>query len=338
MGKSDQSSWPLSIQLKCRHRSASALITATAAIFATAAQAAEWSPTKSIRFIVGNPPGGATDLVGRILQPRLSAALGRQIIVDNRPGANGLISLEILKNAEPDGHTVGLGHIGILIVSPAIQKVPFDVQKDFAPVGLMVSLQNIIITHPAVSAKTLGEYIALAKAKPGAMQYATSGVGSPGHLAASLLESMTGMQLTHVPYKGGGPAITDLLAGHVPSFFAVISTAVPHVQSGKVRGVAVTSTRRAEAIPDVPTIAEAGVKGYAAVNWYGLHAPAKTPPHIISRLNRELVAVLKSPDIVTQFKDRGIETTPTLPAEYAQFIANEEKKWLPVIRKSNIRE
>jgi tripartite-type tricarboxylate transporter receptor subunit TctC len=304
---------------------------------ASVATAAEWSPTKSIRFIVGNPPGGATDLVGRILQPKLTAALGKQVVVDNRPGANGLISLEILKNAEPDGHTVGLGHIGILIVSPAIQKVPFDPHTDFSPIGLMVSLQNIIITHPGVAAKNLGDYLALAKAKPGAMQYATSGIGSPGHLAASLLESMTGTQLTHVPYKGGGPAITDLLAGHVPSFFAVISTAVPHVQAGKVRGIAVTSTRRAEALPDVPTIAEAGVKGYAAINWYGLHAPAKTPSPVIQRLSKELLAVLRSPDIVQQFKERGIDTSPTSPADYAKYIHDEEAKWLPVIRKSNIR-
>ncbi len=318
-------------------RRSAVVATAATALFTCAAHAAEWSPTKSIRFIVGNPPGGATDLVGRILQPKLTAALGKQIIIDNRPGANGLISLELLKNAEPDGHTVGLGHIGILIVSPAIQKVPFEPHKDFAPIGLMVSLQNIIITHPGVAAKNLNEYLALAKAKPGNMQYATSGIGSPGHLAASLLEAMTGVQLTHVPYKGGGPAIVDLLAGHVPSFVAVISTAVPHVQAGKVRGIAVTSTRRAEAIPDVPTIAEAGVKGYAATNWYGLHAPAKTPPPVIDRLSRELLAVLKSPDIVQQLKDRGIDASPSSPAEYARFIRDEEAKWLPVIRKANIR-
>ncbi len=303
----------------------------------TPVQAAEWSPTKSIRFIVGFPPGGATDLVGRILQPKLSSALGKQIIIDNRPGANGLISMEILKNAEPDGHTVGLSHIGTFIISPAIQKVPYDTRTDFAPIGLMVSLQNIIVTHPGVAAKNLNEYIALAKTKPGALQYATSGIGSPGHLAASLFESMTGIQLTHVPYKGGGPAITDLLGGHVPSGFSVISTVVPLVQSGKLRGIAVTSTRRAEAIPDVPTIAEAGVKGYAATNWYGLHAPAKTPAQVIERLSKELLAVLKSPDIVQQFKDRGIDASPMPPAEYAKFIRDEEAKWLPVIRKSNIR-
>jgi tripartite-type tricarboxylate transporter receptor subunit TctC len=316
---------------------AATMFSASLLVFAGPAIAAEWSPTKPVRMIVGFPPGGATDLVGRILQPKLSAALGKQIIIDNRPGANGLISMEILKNAEPDGHTVGLSHIGTFIISPAIQKVPYDTRTDFAPIGLMVSLQNIIVTHPSVAAKNLHEYIALAKAKPGVMQYATSGVGSPGHLAASLFESMTGVQLTHVPYKGGGPAITDLLGGHVLSGFSVISTVVPLVQSGKLRGIAVTSTRRADAVPDVPTIAEAGVKGYAATNWYGLHAPAKTSPQIIERLNKELVAALKSPDIVQQLKDRGIDATPTSPADYAKFIRDEEAKWLPVIRKANIQ-
>jgi tripartite-type tricarboxylate transporter receptor subunit TctC len=306
-------------------------------LLASTVHAADWAPTKPVRMIVGFPPGGATDLVGRILQPKLSTALGKQLVIDNRPGANGLISMEILKHAEPDGHTVGLSHIGTFIISPAIQKVPYDTRADFVPIGLMVSLQNIIVTHPAVAAKNLNEYIALAKAKPGALQYATSGVGSPGHLAASLFESMTGIRLTHVPYKGGGPAITDLLGGHVPSGFSVISTVVPLVQSGKLRGIAVTSTRRADAIPDVPTIAEAGVKGYEAINWYGLHAPAKTPARIIDRLSKELVAALKSPDIVQQFKDRGIDATPSLPAEYTKFIRDEEVKWLPIIKKSNIQ-
>jgi tripartite-type tricarboxylate transporter receptor subunit TctC len=300
-------------------------------------QAAEWTPTRPIRFIVGFPPGGAADLLGRLIQPKLSAALGKQIIIDNRPGANGLIAMEMLKHAEPDGHTVGIGQIGTLIISPAIQNVPYAPHTDFAPIGLMVSFQNIIITHLSSPAKNLNEYIHLARAKPGAMQYATSGVGSAGHLAAALLESMTGIQLSHVPYKGGGPALTDLLGGQIPSFFAVISTAVPHVQSGKVRGIAVTGARRAEALPDVPTIAEAGVKGYAAFNWYGLNAPARTAAPIIERLNRELVAVLKSPDIIQQLKDRGIDTTPSPPAEYAKFVRDEEAKWLPVIRKSNIR-
>jgi tripartite-type tricarboxylate transporter receptor subunit TctC len=317
-----------------KHRIAAA---ALAAALAPAAWAAEWAPTKPVRMIVGFPPGGATDLVARIIQPKMSAALGKQVVIDNRPGANGVISNEMLKNAAPDGHTIGFGHIGTLVISPAIQKVPYDRYADFAPIGMVVSLQNIIITHPGVPVKNLKEYIALAKAKPG-FQYASSGVGSPGHLAAVLLESLAGIQLSHIPYKGGGPAITDLLGGQVPSFFAVISTGLPHVQSGKARGLAVTGTRRAEAAPDVPTVAESGVKGYAATNWYGLLAPAKTPAYVIARLNAELNAALKSPDVMQQLKERGIDSAPGTPADFAQFIRAEVQKWTPIIQKSNIKE
>jgi tripartite-type tricarboxylate transporter receptor subunit TctC len=315
----------------------SAAIALTALSGASAVAAADWAPTKPVRMIVGFPPGGATDLVARIIQPKMSAGYGRQVVIDNRPGANGVISNELLAHAEPDGHTIGFGHIGTLVISPTIQKVPYDVHKDFAPIGLVVSLQNIIVVNPSVSAKTLNDYLALAKAKPGAMLYASSGSGSPGHLAAVLLESMTGVQMTHVPYKGGGPAITDLIAGHVPSFFAVISTAVPHVKSGKVRAIAVTGAKRAEALPDVPTVAESGIKGYAATNWYGMLAPAATPRPIIDRHNRELVAALKSPEVIQQLKDQGIDAAPTSPAEFAKFIQDEQKKWGPIIRKSNIR-
>jgi tripartite-type tricarboxylate transporter receptor subunit TctC len=218
-----------------------------------------------------------------------------------------------------------------------ISKVSYDVQKDFAPVGMVVSLQNIIVVTPSLPAKTLKEYVALAKAKPGDMLYASSGSGSPGHLAAVLLESMTGVRMTHVPYKGGGPAITDLIAGHVPSFFAVISTAVPHVRSKRIRPVAVTGAKRSEALPDVPTVDEGGVKGYAATNWYGMLAPAATPPQVIERLNREMNASLKAPDVIAFLKDNGIEPAPGTPAEFGRYIQSEQKKWTPIIQKSNIK-
>lgn len=218
------------------------------------------------------------------------------------------------------------GHMGILVITPAIQKVPYDPIKDFAPIGQNVSLQNFIITHPTVPVKTLKDLIALAKAKPDQLNYATSGIGSPGHLAAALLESMAKIKLVHIPSKGGGPAITNLLAGHVPVFFAVISTAVPHVQAGKARGIAVTGTRRAEALPDIPTIAEAGVPGYAATNWYGLLAPAKTPAQVIERLNREMVAALKVPEVVEAFKSRGIDAAPSSPVKFAAYIRAENTK------------
>ncbi|MDB5808983.1 MAG: hypothetical protein JWN94_1105 [Betaproteobacteria bacterium] len=310
-------------------------LSALAAVCLTVA-AADF-PTKPVRMIVGFPPGGATDLVARMIQPRMSAALGQQVIIDNRPGANGIIAGELTARGDPDGHTILMGHIGMLIISPAIQKVPYDPFKDFAPIGLTVSLQNIIITHPTMPAKSLKELIALAKSKAGGVNYATSGIGSPGHLAAVLLESMADMKLTHIPYKGGGPAITDLLAGHVPVFFAVISTGVPHVQSGKARALAVTGSKRAAAVTDVPTVAEAGVPGYEATNWYGLLAPPKTPKPIIDRLNREMTAALRVPDVAEGLRSRGIDATPDSPAEFAAFIRGEDRKWTPIIKQAGIK-
>jgi tripartite-type tricarboxylate transporter receptor subunit TctC len=314
------------------------LLGAAAVLASTTSWAAsDWAPTKPVRMIVGFPPGGATDLVARQIAPKMSASLGRQVIVENRPGANGVISNELIMRADPDGHTIGFGHIGTLVISPVIQKVPYDVQKDLAPVGLVVSLQNIIVVTPSLPAKNLKEYLALAKRKPGDMLYASSGSGSPGHLAAVLLESLTGVQMTHVPYKGGGPAITDLIAGHVPSFFAVISTAVPHVRSGRIRPIAVTGEKRSEALPYVLTVNESGIKGYAATNWYGMLAPAATPPAVIERLNRDLNAALRSADVVGYLKDNGIEPAPSAPAEFGRFIQSEQKKWTPIIKKSNIK-
>ncbi len=306
------------------------------AALAAAPASGDWKPSKPIRFIVGFPPGGATDLVARVLQPKLSAGFGNQVIVDNRPGANGVISLQILKSSEPDGHTVAMGHIGGLIISPAIQQVPYDPYKDYTYVGMLVSLQNILITHPSVPAKNVNEFIAYAKAQQGKINYASSGVGSPGHLAGVLFESLTKTQMTHVPYKGGGPAITDLIAGHIPAFFAVISTTVPHVKSGKVRAMAVTGGKRAEALSEVPTMQEAGVKGYLAVNWYGLLAPAKTPVATVTRLHREFDAALKAPDVVKQLRDSGIDASPSTPAEYLQYVRSEEKRWNPVIKAAGI--
>ena len=298
--------------------------------------AAQEFPSKPVRLIVGFPPGGATDLVARIIQPKMSAALGKQLIVENRPGANGVISNELLARADPDGYTLAVGHIGTLVISPTIQKVPYDKDKDFAPIGLMVQLQNIIIVHPTLPAKNLKEFIAVAKAR-GPLNYATSGIGSPGHLAAVLLEERTGLKMFHVPYKGGGPAVTDLIAGHIPCFVAVISTGIPPVKSGRARAIAVTGEKRAAALPDVPTIAESGVKGYAAVNWYGVLAPAKTPPAIVTRLNKDLVGALNNPEVVQQLRDRGIDASPDSPEEFRNFIHAEEKKWVGVIKRSGIK-
>lgn len=318
------------------HQTLALSVLALASVSIPCALAADDYPTRPVRMIVGFPPGGATDLVARFIQPKMSELLGKQLVVDNRPGANGVISLEMIARAQPDGHTVGFGHIGGLVISPAIQKVAYDPLKSFTPIGLMVTLQNIIIVHPSVNAKSVSDLLGMAKAQPGKLNYGSSGVGSPGHLAAELLEEMPGVTMNHVPYKGGGPAITDLLAGHVPAFFAVISTAVPHVVSGRARAIAVTGDKRAGALPDVPTLGET-VRGYSATNWYGLVAPAGTPKPIVDRIHRELTAALQSPEVIKQLNSRGIDSTPSSPAEYADFVVAETKKWHPIIRKANIK-
>jgi len=319
--------------MKTRALVAPALVGLSVATLAIPPVFAQEFPSRPVRMIVGFPPGGATDLVARILQPKLSESFGQQVLVDNRPGANGVISLDILSRSDADGHSVAFGHIGNLIISPTIQKVPYDPYKSFEPIGMMVTLQNILIVHPTVKATSLKELIALAKGKPGGLNYATSGVGSPGHLATVLLETMAGVQFSHVPYKGGGPAMTDLIAGHVPMFTAVISTAVPQVKAGKARAIAVTGTRRADALADVPTVAEAGVPGYAATNWYGLIAPAGTPKAAIARFNKDMTAALNAADVREQLNNRGIESAPSSPAEFTQYVRAEEKRWVPIIRK-----
>ena len=255
--------------------------------------------------------------------------------MENRPGAGGTLGAEIGAKAPPDGYTLTV-IAGSYSVNPSLFKLAFDPVNDITPIIQLSQGPLLIVCHPGLPVKTAKDLIALAKAKPDRLNYATSGIGSPGHLAAVLLESMAGVKLVHIPYKGGGPAITDLLAGHVPVFFAVISTAVPHVQTGKARGIAVTGTRRADAMPDIPTIAEAGVPGYAATNWYGLLAPAKTPKPAIDRLNREMAAALKAPEVAEGLKSRGIDAAPSSPAEFAAFIRAENTKWSKVIKQSGI--
>ncbi|MCC7082755.1 MAG: tripartite tricarboxylate transporter substrate binding protein [Burkholderiales bacterium] len=308
--------------------------TVTACALAACALAEDY-PTRPVRMIVGFPPGGATDLVARIIQPKMTEFLGQQVVVDNRPGANGIISLDLIARAQPDGYSLAFGHFGGLVISPAIQKVPYDPARSFTPIGLMVTLQNIIITHPSVNAKTLDDYIALAKAKQGQLNYASAGVGSPGHLAGELLQTMVGIKITHVPFKGGAPALTSLLAGHVPSFFAVISTAVPHVLSGRAHAIAVTGAERADALPGVPTVGES-IRGYVATNWYGLLAPAGTPKAIVDRINKALVATLGSAQVTQPLNARGIDARPSSPGQYAKFIGDETRKWLPIIKRADI--
>jgi tripartite-type tricarboxylate transporter receptor subunit TctC len=304
---------------------------------AGSATAAEAYPSKPVRIVLGFPPGGATDLVARLMAPKYTEIFKQQFIVENRPGANGVIATDLAAKAPPDGYLVNMAHIGTLVISPAISKVPYDPFKDLAPVGQIVSLQNIFIVHPNLPVKSLKELIALAKAKPGKFNYATSGSGSPGHLAGELFKNMTKADIVHVPYKGGGPAMTDLIGGHVEIFIAVISTAVPQVKAGKARALAVTGAKRAAALPDVPTVAEAALKGYEATNWYGFVVPAGTPRDIITRLNEATVKVLNMPDVQKSLLDRGIDATPTTPEQFAAYIKSENDKWVKIIKAVGIK-
>jgi tripartite-type tricarboxylate transporter receptor subunit TctC len=299
---------------------------------------AEDYPARPVRIIVGFPPGGATDLVARIIAPKLGETLKQQVVIDNRAGANGTIGADLAANATPDGYSLHMGTLGALVISPTITKVPYDPLKDFAPITLAVQLQNMFLVHPTVAAKTIPQLITLAKQKPNTLNYASSGLGSPGHLAGELFKTMAKVDMVHVPYKGGGPALADLLGGQIPVFVAVISTGVPPVKSGRAVALAVTGAKRSNALPDVPTVAETpGLKGYEASNWYGMVAPAETPKPVIKRLHQDLTAVLNNAGIREQLAAQGIESATSTPEEFSAYIRSEAAKWGKVIRAANLK-
>ncbi len=315
-----------------------AMTCAAALAGALPAVAAEEFPNRPLRIIVGFPPGGATDLVARVIAPRLGDALKQQVVIDNRAGANGTIAAELASQATPDGYNLHLGTLGALVISPAITKVPYDPQRDLLPISLTVQLQNIFIVHPTVAAKSVTELITLARQKPGALNYASSGLGSPGHLAGELLKVMARIDMVHVPYKGGAPALGDLVSGQVPLFVAVISTGVPVVKNGRAVALAVTGAKRTPALPEVPTVAEtAALKGYEASNWYGLMAPAGTPKPVIDRLHKDIVTVMGIPDLRDTLATRGVDATSSSPDEFAAYIRSETAKWGKVIRAANLK-
>ena len=312
------------------------LVCAAAAALAFPAGAQDY-PTKPVRILIGFPPGGATDLVARLMAPKYTGIFKQQFIVDNRPGANGTIASDLAAKAAPDGYSLHLATVGSLVLSPATSKVPYDPLKDFAPISQAVALQNIFIAHPTLPVRSLKDLIALAKAKPGALNFASSGNASPGHLAGELFKSMAGVNLVHIPYKGGGPAMVDLIAGHVELFVAVISTAVPQVKAGKVRALAVTAPKRSPALPEVPTVAETGLKGYEATNWYGMVAPPGTPVPLLDRLHKATVAVLEMPDVKQALLDQGIDAAHSSPGEFAAYIKSETAKWRKVIQAAGLK-
>ena len=300
------------------------------------ALAADGYPARPIRMIVAYPPGGGTDQVGRVMAERLSEHLGQTVVVDNRGGATGNIGTELAARALPDGYTLLMGNVAPNAVNVSLfKKLGFDPVKDFSPVSLVAVTPNILVAHPSLAVKTVKDLVVLAKAKPGTLNFPSAGVGSSSHLAGELLKSLAKIDMVHVPFKGGGPALVAMISGEVQIMFATMPAAMPHVKSGKARAVAVTTAKRSQAMPELPTIAEAGVMGYEASTWYGLLAPAKTPKPIIDRLHAETVKILAGP-VRQRLEVQGFEPIGGTPAEFSAYIKSEIVKWAKVIKDANI--
>jgi len=311
---------------------------AAAALAATGALAQSSFPSRTVTLTVGFAPGGGTDTAARIVAQKLAQNIGQSVVVENRAGAGGNIAAQHIATAPPDGYTISLSSVGPLTVSPSLYKsLPYDPKRDIAPLTMGVVFPNVFVINPNVPAKTLAEFVALAKSKPGELNYASSGVGGAGHLAGELFKQAAGIDMVHVPYKGGGPAMTDLLGGRVTMYPAVPSTALPHIQAGKVRALAVTGPKRLPTMPDVPTVAESGYPGFEAMNWYAFVAPAKTPPEILDYWNRELVKVLKDPGVHAALMRDGLEPMPGTREELARYIDRETAKWSKVVHDAKIQ-
>lgn len=300
--------------------------------------AAQDYPERAITLIVPYAAGGGNDVMARIVAEKMSKALGQQIVIENRGGAGGSIATRMIAKAAPDGYTLGLGGTGTLAIGPTLySNVGYDPRKDFAPIGLIATSALVVLVHPSVPARNLKELIALAKQQPGKMNFASAGVGSGMHLGTELFELLADVKLTHIPYKGTGPALTDLLGGHVSLYFSSLPPAIALVQEGKVRALAVTGPRRSPIFPDLPTVAESGLPGYEAVLHYGIVAPAGTPRPIIDKLNAALRQALAAPDVTARIAADGAEPLPSTPEQYAADIDREERKWAAIVKRSGAK-
>lgn len=293
-------------------------------------------PVRPIRLVVPYPPGGGADNVARPIAQKLSEALGQQVLIDNRGGAAGIVGAEIVAKSKPDGYTL-LDDSSSRAVNPALRPLPFDTMKDFASIGMIVINPSILVVHPSLPVNTVGELIKLAKSHPSQILFASSGVGSAPHMGAALFSYMAKVEMVHVPYKGGGPALADLIGGHVQLLFPNIASGLPHVKSGKLRGIAVTSTKRSRAAPHLPTVAESGLPGFELHEWNALFAPAGTPPEIIAKLNTELNRILRSPEMRERLFAMGAEVAPSTPMELDDYVRKELVKWDKVVKDVGIK-
>lgn len=308
-----------------------------AAMFSPAAAGQEF-PSRPVRFMIPLAPGGGADITVRAVAQKLSGIWGQSVVVDNRPGGTGAIGLELAARSQPDGYTITMIS-GTHTARRATHrgKLPYDLIKDFTPVTQMTRQSYVLVLHPSVPAKSVSELIALAKAKPGSLTYGSAGQGSLQHLSGALLATSTGTTLLHVAYKGGGPALADLLAGHISMVFATPLESVPHIKSGRLRPLAVTSPKRSPAMPELPSVAETGVTGYEVTNWYGVLAPVATSKAVIDKLNRGIVEVLRLPEMIERFKGDGVELVGSTPAEFQKHIHAEIAKWERVVKMAGIK-
>jgi tripartite-type tricarboxylate transporter receptor subunit TctC len=311
---------------------------ATVLMAHTAAQAADDFPRRPLRFVVGFLPGGPSDTIARVVGAKLGERLGQTVIVDNRAGAGGNVSAEIVAHAPADGHTLLLGTGGPLVIAPIIgQKINFDPEKDLMPVSNLGDSMSILCAHPSLPASSVKDLVALARSKPGEINYASSGVGTANHLAAELLSSMANIKLTHVPYKGSGAALPALIGGEVKLGFGPLLPAIPHVKAGRLKGLGVTALKRSPAAPEIATIAEQGLPGYEVNSWYGVFVPAATPKAVAARLNREIVRVTALPEVRERLSKDGVEAAGSTPEALGNIVQAEKKLWTRVIREAHIR-
>ena len=308
------------------------------AVLAQVAFAQGGYPTRTITMVVGFAPGGGTDTVARIVAKKVGDAVGQTVIVENKAGAGGTVAVHQVAKSAPDGYTIVLANVGSLTVAPyLIAKLPYDPLRDLAPITMAVEFPNVLVVQPSMPAKTLAEFVQLAKASPGKIGYGSSGIGGIGHLAGALLGIVADIDIVHVPYKGGGPAMQDLLGGQIPAMIATPPTALPHVKAGKIRALATTGAARAALMPDVPTVAESGYPGYEATNWYAYLAPAGTPKDVLARLERELVQALNAPDVREQLDRQGMEAKPGTPEELTKTMERELATWGKVVKAAKIQ-
>ena len=320
------------MSLLCRQ-----LASAAGLLAISAAACAQSYPARPIRLVLGFPPGGSTDLVARLVAQKMSDAWGQQVVVDNRPGANGMIGADLVAKASPDGYSLLLSSIGPMAINASLYKMPYDIVNDFAPITYTGNVANLLVVHPAVPARDVKELMALARARPGQLTFGSSGTGGAPHMAVELFKLLAKVNVIHVPYKGGGPAMADLVGGQISGSFASMPSSIPFVKAGKLRALAVTAPKRSPALPVVPTISEAGIPGFSVLDWQGLFTTARTPPEIVGKLNAEVIRILALPDVVERLTTAGVEIQTSTPKEWGDFVKSEINKWAKVVKDAGVK-